>query len=76
MEQWFSSIFDKAHYDFSEIPPALLTPQEANAFYQVCISGCSAAEAAQKRGGNKAKRQSGQTESHIIVESLEKIKSE
>ena len=56
-----SSIFDKAHYDFSEIPPALLTPQEANAFYQVCILGCSAAEVAQKRGVtrqsvNQAKR--------------------
>lgn len=36
--------------DLFDIPPTLLTPQEAYAFYQICILGYSAAELARKKG--------------------------
>ncbi len=43
-----NSIIYEAHYNTLEIPSTLLTPQEANVFYQTCILGCSAAEIARK----------------------------
>lgn len=38
------------HSSSYDIPPALLTPQEADTFYQICILGYSASELAQKKG--------------------------
>ena len=36
----------KPHYNLSGIPSTLLTPQDADAFDQICFSGYSAAELA------------------------------
>jgi hypothetical protein len=36
----------KPHYNLSDIPSTLLTPQDADAFDQICFSGYSAAELA------------------------------
>lgn len=43
-----NSIIYEAHYDTLELPPTLLTKQEADVFYQICILGYSAAELARK----------------------------
>lgn len=45
-----NSILYENHYDLFDILPALLAPQEADAFYQICILGYSAAELARRRG--------------------------
>ena len=43
-----NSIIYEAHYDVLELPSTLLTKQEADVFYQICILGYSAAELARK----------------------------
>lgn len=45
-----NDIIQKPHYNLFDIPSTLLTPQEADAFYQICFLGYSAAELAKKRG--------------------------
>ena len=45
-----NSILYENHYNSFDVLPTLLTPQEADAFYQICILGYSAAELARRRG--------------------------
>ncbi len=49
-----NSIIYENHCNLFDIPHTLLTPQEANIFYQICILGHSSAELARK---NKISRQ-------------------
>lgn len=45
-----NSIIHEPHHQFFYIPPTLLSPQETDVFYHICILGYSAAELARKKG--------------------------